>query len=157
MELPADLRFWVGDWGLVVMALDSVQAESLEAGGAGVGCPGHLCRPMMLTLLAYCYAASIYGSEAIELAPDHSAQVRYICAGQYPTADTIRQFRRANRAQVGRCLGRVLDEAWRRKVGERECPPNGEAPSEATARAAIRLLVEQKLQMAVMMDTAAED
>ncbi len=157
MELPADLRRWVGDWGLVTMALDSVQAEWPEAGGAPAGCSDRLCKPMMLTLLTYCYAAGIYASEDIELAPAHSPQIRYICAGQHPEADTVRQFRRANRAQIERCLARVLAEAWRRTIGETEWASEPRRPGEAPVRGSIQQLAGHKLQLAVLMDTAGDD
>jgi len=112
---------------------------------------------MMLTLLTYCYAAGIYASEDIELAPAHSPQIRYICAGRYPEADTLRQFRRANRAQIERCLARVLGEVWRRAIGETECVPEPRRPLEAPVRGSIQQLAGHKLQLAVLMDTAGDD
>ncbi len=157
MEVPADLRIWVGDWGLVTMVLDSVQAEWPEAGGAQAGCSDRLCKPMMLTLLTYCYAAGIYASEDIELAPGRSPQILYICAGQHPEADTIRQFRRANRAQLERCLARVLGEAARLKIGKTEWASEPGRLLEAPVRGSIQQLVGHRLQLAVLMDTAGDD
>ena len=156
-ELPTDLRDWVGEWGLIGLALDAVQAEAPGARWAVETVPENLCAPMMLTLLTYCYAAGIYASEDVEAACDHNAQVRYICARQYPSGATIRHFRRANRPLVERCLTRTLTEALKRQTAEAGRRGQSNWQPEALEAARIRELAEYKLQTAVLMDISADD
>jgi hypothetical protein len=96
---------------------------------------------MLLTLLTYCYAAGIYGSEDIEWACEHDVTVRYICANTLPTQDNIRRFRRANRPWVEACLVWVYGKA---------CAAEATSPDLAP-------FIRQKLELAIMVDTATAD
>ena len=99
-ELPADLRRWLGRRGLVGLALEAVQTVDWRVNP--VTDDNQEIRPqMMLTLLSYCYAAGICGSQDIEWAAQSDKTVRYICAGKEPDWPTIRRFRRRN-AELGR-------------------------------------------------------
>jgi hypothetical protein len=88
----------------------------------------------VLTLLTYCYAVGIYGSEDVEWACRNHAGVRYAAANLQPHWATIRSFRREHRDWIESCLAGVLSSA-----GCRENPA-------ISARA--------KLEIAVSMDTA---
>lgn len=157
-EPPTNLMDGLGGWDLVGMALDAVQAELAGTRIAERVGPGDPCPPMMLTLLTYCYAVGVYASADVELACENRAQVRYICARQCPSAETIRRFRRVHRLRLERCLARVLAEAWKREAAnDAERPPESGLQLEAPTPATLCALVDVKLQLAVIMDLAADD
>src|SRR5262245_4909711 len=89
-----DLSQVISERGLLKLALDSVQ--NIEP--ARLAPPGSVkgeFRPqMMLTLLTYCYASSLFGSRDIESSIDTDPTIRYICARTRPTWLSIRRFRR---------------------------------------------------------------
>src|SRR5947209_4834415 len=101
---PTDVRESLGEQILLKLALDAVQSlEPSKLNAAVTGEP--TIRPqMMLTLLAYCYAARIYASQDIACASRNDPSVRYICARTVLDWRTIRQFRRNNRELVEQCL-----------------------------------------------------
>lgn len=107
-----DLRESLGEAILLRLALDAVQSFDpalLAPKGSG---PEHPRPKMMLTLLAYCYAARIYGSREIERAALREPDVNYICAHSVPSWQAIRQFRRNYRPLLEHCLTYVLRKAW---------------------------------------------
>lgn len=163
LEVPADLRAWVGDWGLVQLALDAVSDAALERWRAGQehseGFPPSKGFPpsMMLTLLTFCYAAGIHASEDVELACQNSAQARYLCGHQFPPSESIRRFRRVHRRVLEACLARVLTEAWSCQRASAQMSPASELRSEASVDARIREQVQQRLRLGVIMDLAAEE
>ena len=108
----ADLRQILASRLLTELALNAVQevdwskVRRVRRGAAGY-------QPqMMLTLLCYCYAAGIYGSQQIEEVMRRDETVRYICARTYPDRAEIQQFRRDNRPMLEQCLASVLNQAW---------------------------------------------
>ncbi len=140
-EAPEDLRQVVGERRLIELALEAAHfvGESLPRPvslSVDQPAPG-----LLLTLLTYCYAAGIYGSDDIERACESDASARYICAGARPDRDGLRAFRRANRPWIESCL------AW---VYRRLYP-------EASSQPAIAAVVRQKLELAVITDTAVAD
>jgi hypothetical protein len=107
-----DLRAELGEQILLKLALDGVQSlERCKLGTAVIGTTG--LRPeMMLTLLSYCYASRLYGSQEIERAVCTNRTIRYICARTFPDWRAIRYFRRHNRELIEQCLAYVLRKAW---------------------------------------------
>lgn len=134
-----DLRLAVGERRLIELALEAVQLVGEELPRPVRALQDQPSPRMLLTLLTYCYAAGIYGSEDIEWACESDASARYICANTLPDHDAIRRFRRANRPWIGACLGWVYGKA---------CPAD-------IASTELAALVRQKLELAIMMDTAA--
>jgi len=140
-ESPEDLRRVVGERRLIELSLEAAQIV-----GEGLPRPERIVEDQpgsrtLLTLLTYCYAAGIYASEDIEWACESDAAARYICAKTWPDHDALRCFRRANRPWVEACLGWVYGKA---------CPT-------ALASSELAALVRQKLELAIMVDTATAD
>ncbi len=108
-SLPVNLSEWIGKDMLVKLALNAVQSVEDHRIDRDIQAGVMMFLPprMMLTLLAYCYAVGIYGSRAIHEQIHHDAALRYLCAGQHPSADYIRRFRNKNREVITSCLGRV--------------------------------------------------
>jgi hypothetical protein len=153
--LPADLRQHVGERALVELALDAAQTvgdrfpRPFEAAGR------HSAQ-MLLTLLTYCYAAGVYGSEDIEYDCRHDATTRYLCANGLPDQDSIRSFRRANRPRIEDCLARVYRNACDLRPAEAGSEP-GVAAFQAERRPDIAHFVRRKLELAIMIDTAMDE
>ena len=139
--LPEDLRQTVGTCALVEMTLEAAQAVGGQLPRPGAVAEGPINPRMLLTMLTYCYAAGIYGSEEIEWATDDNPAVRYLCANAYPDWKTIRRFRRAHRQLIEECLTGVYGRACDVKAGG-----EGNANLAGFAR--------EKLEFAVLMDTA---
>jgi len=106
---------------------------------------------MLLTLLTYCYAAGVYGSEDIVDDCRHDAATRYLCANSSPDQDTIRSFRRANREWIEACLACVYG-----RVGDVMSAQTGREPS-AISTGEFLGLARRKLELAIMIDTAMHD
>jgi hypothetical protein len=64
---------------------------------------------MLMTLLTYCYARGLYSASAIASATRENPVARYVCAGDYPTAEEIREFRRNRKILVVKALAKVLE------------------------------------------------
>jgi transposase len=150
--IPWDLKSWVSDRVLVRLALDAVQTVPLKT---RKNAPEGISPQMMLTLLSYCYSVGIYGSQDIEWAVQHDRTVRYICAHNYPEWETIRWFRRHYRQQIKDCLAYVTKQAWALKFEEAEADYGGYGWFESDLNEEIRSLVDDKLDVAVVMDRVA--
>ncbi len=157
---PDDLRQWLGENGLVRLALEAVaeldpqQMPRRDFVHAGRAFPV----AVMLTLLTYCYASGRYGSQEIEDAVASDPLLRYLCAGDEPPSTAIRRFRRVYRGPLSVCLLRVFlaavlqprdNHGWAKR-GE----PGGSANLgiETAAKAA-----EAAIAKAVFADTTALD
>jgi transposase len=128
--LPDDLSLYLGKKTLVKLVLDAVQTINGETVDYTWFAKGGRTfqRPMMLTLLTYCYATGAYGAVDIELNIRHDQMTRYLCAKTYPDIDVIRGFRRLNRSQIRECLAVVLRRAWElRFADEADCGDNRSA------------------------------
>ena len=99
--------------------------------------------PVLLALLANCYAREIFGSVEIERLMQRDADFRQLCGQEFPEARSLRRFRRENRSILESCLGAAL----RFLDGQR--PPGRPSLSEA------KLVAETKrrLEMAMFMDS----
>ncbi|HXG48324.1 MAG TPA: transposase [Methylomirabilota bacterium] len=148
-QVPWDLRRWFDDRTIVRLALDAVQ--SLERGIPPV--PGQDLSPrMMLTLLSYCYAVGVYGSEDIVWATRHDAAARYICAHNPPDMEAVRAFRRAARSKIAACLVRMMQQAWALKLDAAEVDYGGYGWFESDLNREIRDRADVKLEVAALMD-----
>ncbi len=109
---------------------------------------------MLLTLLTYCYAAGIYGSEDIEWDCRNDAAARYLCANTFPDQEAIRSFRGANREWIEDCLTCVYQCVY----GVTATPMSRERlpiPGPTTrSNAELINVVRRKLELAIMIDTA---
>src|ERR1041385_857133 len=112
--LAGDLTRWLGEGEVLKLAFEAVQTVQCPLPGIPRPEEQPLRPQMMLTLLVYCYCASLYGSRDIEWAVHNNKTVRYICARTYPDWRVIRRFRRQHRDLVAHCLARLLREAWLR-------------------------------------------
>ena len=136
-----DLRELIGERRLIELVLVEVQAlgDALAASG-----PGVTLQPrsrLLLTLLTYCGAAGIYGSEDIEWASRNDSGARYICVNKPVDQETARQFRRTYRVEIEKCLTRVMSVALHSHLAV-----------VATSRPLVS--AHQKIEIAIMMDMA---
>jgi hypothetical protein len=139
-----DLRELIGERSVIEFVLVEVQAlgDALAASGAGVTLMPH--SRLVLTLLTYCCAAGIYGSEDIEWACRNDSGAHYICGKTPIDQETIRRFRRLHRSWIERCLSRAMFAASRLQ------PPVTGTPKPLVS-------ANQKLDIAIMMDMAMCD
>jgi hypothetical protein len=61
-------------------------------------------RPVMLTVVTYCYANGVYSSRDIASRISRDEILRFLCAGTYPAWDDIRDFTRRNRSLIKQSL-----------------------------------------------------
>ncbi|MBE0540609.1 MAG: transposase [Verrucomicrobia bacterium] len=153
----ADLRQAVGERTLIAWSLDAVHLLGDRLPGLSGAAIEEGSPRMMLTLLTYCYAAEIYGSEDIEWACRHDAAVRYVCGNEAPDQESLRRFRRVNRPWIEACLMWVHSkaEAANSPATETEVSPLARLSPQAYADLAV--LVHRKLELAILIDTAAND
>jgi Transposase domain (DUF772) len=155
--LEGDLTCWLGERELLKLALEAVQTVPSPLPGIP-GDHGQILRPqMMLTLLAYCYCASLYGSRDIEWAAHNNKTIRYICARTYPDWLAIRRFRRQHRDLVGQCLAHILREAWARIWDHQETEFASGFRFEPDFYKQVAATVKTKIETAAIMDGAESD
>jgi hypothetical protein len=155
-KLPANLRRWLGRRGLVALALEAVQTVDWRV--YPVTDDSQEIRPqMMLTLLSYCYAAGICGSQDIEWAAQSDKTVRYICAGKEPDWLTIRRFRRRNVELLRQCLAYILKHACALRAGRGSSSEPIIDCSESNLDHQIACAVRNRIDAAIFLDTVAND
>lgn len=140
--------------GMVLEAVQSVDSKVLEDGGGSA--PGFRPR-MMLTLLTYSYATSLFGSRDIEAAIGNDALIRYICARTYPCWQVIRRFRRMYKEPIRQCLVHVLRQAWTCRFDEGEADYVGYEWFETAFAEQVHVAVNDRLETAALMDGADSD
>jgi hypothetical protein len=156
-DLPEDLRLSVGESALAKLALDAAQNVAMQRQWLNGPGEAQSSPQMLLTLLTYCYAAGIYGSQGIEWACHNDPVVRSICANTPPAWPAIWRFRNANRPWIEECLARVYGAAGGAALSGMNCEPasvpefRGEAPAEIIG------VVRRKLRRAVWTDAAMYD
>jgi hypothetical protein len=148
--LPADLRQQLGERALIDLALGAVQTVG-EGLPRPLAAAGRHSPQMLLTLLTYCYAAGVYGSEDIEYDCRNDAATRYLSANASPDQNAIRNFRRANRQSIEACLACVYGRAH----GVTSAQTSGE-PSLASSRALFDF-ARRQVELAIMIDMAMHD
>lgn len=110
MLLPPDLRDWVPEDDMVhfvIATVESLPLPSLHINRRGSGSEQYPPK-MMLALLIYCYANSVFSSRRIERATYRDVSVRYLTADTHPDHDTICTFRRENFQAVSEAFLQVL-------------------------------------------------
>lgn len=105
----SDLLGGVDDATLIKLVLESVHEFDVPAGNAAGGRSRGLTANQTATLLVYCYALGIFGSEEIETRLPTDAAIRYICAGLKPDWIRLRRFRRDNTLLLLGILTRLLE------------------------------------------------
>jgi transposase len=110
MLLPVDLRDWVGRDDLARLIVDVVEQCDLRRAVTNDRGSGSLQYPpgMMVSLLIYAYARSVFSSRRIEQLTYENLSVRYVCGNIHPDHDTIAKFRRENGALFQDCLRSVI-------------------------------------------------
>lgn len=84
----------------------------------------------MLGAVAYCYAKGVFTSEEIERNMLKDSELRAATRGEIPDANSIRRFRKVNRAAIQATL-----EKWYRKLRKQKIPTEvmpGALPPEST-------------------------
>jgi transposase len=155
--LPADLSRFLGERGLLKLVLDAVQ--TVDPTGFIMESPADAAaRPqMLLTLLTYCYATRLYGSADIEWATRYDRTVRYICAHNFPDWQTLRRFRRNNRALLEQTLAWVFKQAWSLKCDAGEADYIGYEWFETQLNQMVAATVHDRLDLAALMDGVESD
>ena len=152
---PPDLRQDLGNVILLKLALDAVQAlDSDKVNAAGQGMD-KLRPQMMLTLLAFSYAARIYASRDIEWAVGRDPTVHYICARTFPGWQAIRRFRRSNRELIEQALTYVLRKGLLLQAEQPSCE-SSEFPVEDLSQLALAD-ARSRIEAAIITDMAESD
>lgn len=155
--LTEDLSRALGERQLLKLTLEAVQSAG-PAGFSSKEIRAAEYRPqMMLTLLTYCYAASIYGSYDIEWAISHNRTVRYICARTYPDWQAIKRFRRQHREMLQTTIARVLKQAWACRFDAGEADYNGYEWFESELLSQVNVAAMERLELAALIDGADSD
>ena len=155
--LTADLSRTLGERQLLNMVLEAVQAASPDGFSAKELRSAEFRPQMMLTLLSYCYTASIYGSYDVEWAISHDKTVRYICARTYPDWQSIKRFRRQHRELLQETIARVLKQAWACKFDAGEADYNGYDWFESELLEQVNAAATERLDLAALIDGADSD
>jgi len=155
--LSSDLSRCVGQKGLLQLALDAVLALDPEELQEARRNSDNFSPQMLLTLLTYCYSASIYGSRDVEWAIHNNRTVRYICARSYPDWQTLRRFRRHRRALLRECLVYVAKQVWALKFDEGEADYVGYEWFERELLDVVNKAALDRLDIAALMDGAESD
>lgn len=141
----------LGDAALIKLVLEAVHEFDL-AMPARITAKNRAFGPeQTATLLAFCYARGIYGSEEIEGRLSSDPGISYICAGLKPDAYQLRRFRRDNALLLLGIFTRLL---------EMISQPTGVARPAGLPdhrRAAFRRLASSLLHDAIQADSMARD
>jgi len=150
--VSSDLSRIVGEQALLKLALDSIQTlELVELQNAARRMPGF--RPqMMLTLLAYCYSSSLYGSKDIDWALENDRTLRYICGRMRPDWQSLRRFRRKNRDLLFQCLVYVMKQTWALKFDQGEADYVGYEWFESNLLENLNQGARERIELAALMD-----
>lgn len=155
--LSSDLSLCLGRQGLLTVALDAVQMIDPKRFGIDKQNPPEFRPQMMMTLLTYCYGASLYGSRDIEWAIRHDRTVRYICARTFPDWHAIRRFRRRHRELIHECLVYVIKQVWALKFDEGEADYVGYDWFESEFVGQVQTEALDRLDVAALMDGVESD
>ena len=155
--LSSDLSRCVGERGLLKLALDAVLTLDADRLHEARKRSPDFSPQMMLTLLTYCYGASLYGSRDIEWAIERDRTVRYICARVYPDWQSLRRFRRQHRDLLLQCLVHVLKQTWALKFDEGEADYVGYEWFESELIELVNRTAADRLDFAVLMDGAESE
>jgi hypothetical protein len=102
--------------GLVLEAVRLVEDGELNPPVSGNSTLAFQPRAM-LTLLTYCYAIGVYGSQDVEQMMYADADFRAMFGMEYPDWQRLRSFRRHNPEVVRRTLEETFKGVWRLQGG----------------------------------------
>jgi len=146
--LPEDLRSWLPAHRVLALATEAAGLVTQDPAFRNM--PFEQCSaPMVLTLLGYCYATNRLSSEDVEQAAGNEDVLRHTLG--FPDAHVIQRFRRAYRPWILQCLIYILTKAMA------EPAKNGFATVCSGTREDIVGWSSRKIQLAILMDTAAAD
>lgn len=157
LVLSSDLSQCLGPAGLLQVTLDAVQNIDPKGFGIDHRNPPEFRPQMMLTLLTYCYSASIYGSRDIEWYMIHDRTIRYICARTFPDWQSLRRFRRRHRELVRECLAYVMKQTWALKFDGGEADYVGYEWFESEFLSQVNTEALDRLDVAALMDSVESD
>jgi hypothetical protein len=108
-SVPDDLAEWLGAVRLTHLSLQAVQTVEGQWGEFQTTpeTSGYSFR-MLLTLQAYAYARGIFGSNELEERLLTDADLRYLCAREFPDAVALRSFRRRHWSLLRGVLARLI-------------------------------------------------
>lgn len=116
--LPPSVDEWLPDDHLarfIVEVVESLDLSALEGAYAGRGSAAY--HPsVLLSLLIYGYATSVFSSRKIERATYDSVAFRFIAAGTHPDHDTLATFRRRFLDELSGVFVQVLETAQEMKL-----------------------------------------
>lgn len=150
--ISTDLTRIAGERGLVMLVLDAAQSQEVQSLPKPETVSPALRPQMMLTLVTYAYASSLYGSRDIESALGTDAMIRYICAGSRPDQFAIRNFRRRNREAIRQCLVHVLKQCWAWKFDRAEADYAGYEWFETQLNDQLTAAANERIDAAIMFD-----
>jgi hypothetical protein len=152
LGMPRNLAEWVGELPLLGLAFDSVQTVHWDLNEKALQTSGPFRPQMLLTLLTYCYSCGIYGSQDIVQAIQHNRNVCYICAHNYPDWLLLRRFRRHSRVQLEQSLKWVCQQAWAKRCDAALADYLGYEWFEQYLNGELDAAVQQRLELAILMD-----
>jgi transposase len=124
--LAPNLRDWVPQNHLCHFIVDAVAELDLRQVRVNQrGCGSEQYPPsMLMALIIYSYASGVFGSRRIEQATCDNVPTRLIRANTHPDHDTIRTFRRENKALVNEAfIGRKPTKAVFNVAGRPQTMP----------------------------------
>ncbi|HEY6228937.1 MAG TPA: transposase [Verrucomicrobiae bacterium] len=104
--LPLNLKAIVSQRTLMRMTFEAVGATNWPTPLPTA--EGHAPEPVLRTLTAFCYCSGLFSSREIESAARFDANIRYLCANDFPTWQQLWQFRRRNIAFFRETLARLF-------------------------------------------------
>jgi len=112
--LPDDLRERIPEQTLVHLALEAVQTIEWQSGSQWPPSAVQRSwpRPLLMTVLAYSYAAGVFGSRDIETVAQRDQALGYLCRSNVPDWNTLRLFRRDHVPLVKQCVAGLLQRVW---------------------------------------------
>ena len=155
--ISSDLSRIVGERALLQLALDSIQTLNPELLKEAARRMPDFRPQMMLTLLAYSYSSSIYGSKDIEWAAEYDRTARYICGRTRPDWQSLRRFRRQNRELLFQCLLYVMKQTWALKFDRGEADYVGYEWFEGDLLERLNQGATERLEVAALMDGAESE
>lgn len=112
-SFPTELCQWVDERTLMGLALEAGSETQLpQTMTSGGGVKDGANPRTLLSLLLFCYAKGLYGSQEIELAAHQDPHLRYLCVNTCPPADVLRRFRRRHRPVLEQRLAHLWGLAW---------------------------------------------
>ena len=155
--LGSDLSRYFGSQSLLKLVLDSVQSVDELLPPLNKRTVSEFRPQMMLTLLTYSYASTIYGSKDIESEIERDRTIRYICARTFPDWQILRRFRRTYRDLIHQCLVNIFKQMWALRFDEGEADYVGYEWFESELIEQVNKAASERLDLAVLMDGAESD